>query len=296
MYVYANGCSFTYGSELHDDPQTRICTNNSYRWEHSWPGALTRLLGVSGAGAYNDATPSGSNDRITRTTVQFVLRNWQAADLPAEQLLVVIGWSHPARREFFVDGAFRQVVPHHGYDIRALDRLARVYRQVAWDDTESRWRFATQALTLASFLRDLGIRFVFFDAIEPNRLPDELADDPAVPGLLGGDSWIRGSDDLSMARVLRADPSNWTGQHPSETGHAAWAALLAQRLGTDLPAGPPASTLKAAGLPQLGGTRAVQRHDVKEGNLTGMRPLIQHAAPLRRRIASAVQRDPFLYP
>jgi Family of unknown function (DUF6071) len=303
MYLYANGCSMTYGSELHDDPVTKMCTNSSYRWERSWPGELGRLLGA--AGVCNEAVPSSSNDRVARTTVEFVTRRWLAAGLPASQLLVVIGWSHPARREFFVDGAFRQVVPHHGYDLPGLDRLTRVYRRVACDDTEAQSRFATQSLTLAGFLANLGVRFTFFDAVVPNELPAALSGEPVTRDLLGPGRYLRpAGPDSSMAGVLRGDQRNWTGQHPSEAGHAVWADLLAEHLGTGqtgtLPDGPDRDALEAAGLPRLGGTGPLRRHDVKEADRTGMRPGLRPVArclvPLRRRAATAVRRDPFLYP
>ena len=45
MYLYANGCSMTYGSELHDDPATQVCTDHEYRWRYSWPGRLRGLPG-----------------------------------------------------------------------------------------------------------------------------------------------------------------------------------------------------------------------------------------------------------
>jgi Family of unknown function (DUF6071) len=297
MYIYANGCSMTYGSELHDDPVTRMCTNSSYRWERSWPGALGLLL--KAPGIYNDGIPSGSNDRIVRTAVEFVTRRWLAAGLPASQLLVVIGWSHPGRREFFVEDAFRQVVPHHAYDIPALDRLTLAYRNAAWHETESRWRFAIQSITLAGFLRDRGVRYLFFDAIVQNELPAELNDDATASALLGPRNFVRFGDSApSMATMLHSDTRYWTGQHPSEEGHAACAARLAEWLDQDaLPGGPSPEELRAAGLPRLGGTGAVRRHDVKESDQrTGMRPLASLTAPLRRRVAEALHRDPFLYP
>ncbi|MGW7574936.1 DUF6071 family protein [Streptomyces sp. NPDC054765] len=127
----------TYGSELADDPATGVCRDHEYRWRYSWPGQLHALLDADGT--YNDALPSGSNDRIVRTSIDFVAR-WLKEGLPPRALLVAVGWTHPARREFHVTGEYRQVVPHHAYDIRALDRLVSAYRKTAVcaDEAEQR--------------------------------------------------------------------------------------------------------------------------------------------------------------
>ncbi|GAA1972801.1 DUF6071 family protein [Kitasatospora viridis] len=289
MYLYANGCSMTYGSELRDDPVTKTCSDNSYRWKHSWPGSLAQLTDAQGA--FNDAWPSGSNDRVVRTTVQFVLEHWLGRGLPADGLLVVIGWSHPARREFFVDGAFRQVVPHHGYDIPRLDALVRQYRATAWHEEESRWRFAVQALTLRSFLRDHGIRYLFFDALCTNTPPDGLEHG----GQLADHYLGFGRPGAAMAELLDGDPANWSGRHPSEAGHARWAQRIHDALGPLDGARAEPAALAAAGLPELGGNATVARHDVKDGDRTGMRtPGALRAAGMRVR--HALRKDPFLYP
>src|SRR5580658_8310376 len=114
LYLYSNGCSMTYGSELHDDAISRICSNDTYRWRYAWPNRLGEMIGATGV--YNDGVPSGSNDRILRTTVEFV-STWLGKGLPPSALIVIIGWSQPRRREFYVDGDFRQILPSHGYRI-----------------------------------------------------------------------------------------------------------------------------------------------------------------------------------
>lgn len=100
--LYANGCSMTYGYELIDDPQTHDCLDDAYRKAHAWPGRLAVRVGA--AKVVNDSIPGGSNDRILRTTIQW-LTDFLAAggDAARRSLLVVIGWSDPIRRRVETD-------------------------------------------------------------------------------------------------------------------------------------------------------------------------------------------------
>jgi hypothetical protein len=52
------------------------------------------------------------------------------------------------RREFHVNGRWRQVIPYHDQADPDLQELVLAYRKHAWNDYESAARFATQVLTL----------------------------------------------------------------------------------------------------------------------------------------------------
>ena len=294
VYLYANGCSFAYGSELCDDRMTKVCVDSLYRWENSWPSILARLIGASGV--YNDAMPSGSNERIVRTTVGFVVDRWLASGLPPSELLVVIGWTEMSRREFFVDKDFHQVVPRHNYRLQSLNRLVNVYRHVGMDDEDDRQRFRVHALGLGSLLEVRKIQYLFFDALSDNssvlcNLPNGVQ--------LFSDSRYLWADRRGkfMAQHLEEDRDNWTGRHPSELGHQRWANLIRQSIPRSDTNGPSRSDLRRARLPLIGGTGAQIRYDIKDSDqrksvrLTGVR---DHIVSWWSRIRD--QDDRYLYP
>lgn len=228
MILYANGCSMTYGSELFDDPVTRLCLDNDLRQRAAWPGQLGALLGCDEV--YNDAVPSGSNDRIVRRTIEWVLHRL-ANGTEAADLLVVIGWSSPMRREFVIDGEWRQLIPYHDYRDPGLNALNRIYREVAWDDAESAERFALQIVALQTVLGDrLGIDYLFFDALSASEeLVAAERGAPATVATIDGTHYRRFREpSADMGTYLRAQFPDSSRTHPSLEGHAAWAAMLAR--------------------------------------------------------------------
>ncbi|MFI2207360.1 DUF6071 family protein [Streptomyces sp. NPDC020192] len=292
MYLYANGCSMTYGSELHDDPRTKVCDNDHYRWAHSWPSRLAEL--VESVGVYNDAVPSGSNDRIVRTTIEFLAR-WQRAGLPAGALMVVIGWSHPARREFYVEDGYRQILPGHYYDLRGLDRLVAAYRKSAVSPIEQSWRLASQVSSLAAVLRSLGTPFVFFNAITATPLPQQLAGSFAEE-VFAPEHFLGAQDAAeTMAGFLHGKDGAWRGQHPNESGHATWAQRMYDSLSFEAPDAVTLDAVVLAGFPALGGTVVTRRHDRKGRERIGRS--VRTSFGLRRRRAPATDAsDRFIYP
>ncbi|OON82750.1 hypothetical protein B1H18_01545 [Streptomyces tsukubensis] len=203
-----------------DDPGLR-----EYREAHAWPGRLAAVLDAEET--INDAVISGSNDRILRTTIRWLTEHRR--DRPDDGLLVVIGWSGAMRREFYVDGGYHQLIPYQRHPHPDVDRLGRLYRDLAWHESESGDRLATQALSLQAFLRTHRVPYLFFDAIESSF------DSLGRAGLAGSGClddidlarWYRfGEPDGSMADVLRASGTAWNGRHPARDGHELWAHKL----------------------------------------------------------------------
>ena len=230
--LYANGCSMTYGYELIDHPETHVCLDHIYRETYAWPGRLAARLNCNHV--VNDSTPGGSNDRILRTTIRWVTQYLASeGELGRQSLLVVIGWSDPMRREFYIDGAWKQVIPYHDYpEHPALNRFNAIYRTVAWNDHESACRFATQVLALQTFLQYHGVRFLFFDALKSCQETFSAARiDVTHVGAVDTRTYLNFTDcGGSMASILSTATPNWKGRHPAEDGHDYWAELLADHL------------------------------------------------------------------
>ncbi|WP_458083416.1 DUF6071 family protein [Streptomyces malaysiensis] len=231
MLLYANGCSMTYGAELVDDADPDP-VRQRYREDHSWPARLGEFLDADRV--VNDAVISGSNDRIVRTTIDWLAEHREDAE--KGHLLIVIGWSGAMRREFYVDGEFRQVIPYQPHQHPDLQRLTDVYREVAWNDQECGARLITQVLSLQSFLCLYRVPYLFFDAIESSfdTLGRAGLADSGSAKMVDRSRFYRfGDADGSMADVLRASGTEWKGRHPAEDGHETWAHKLAAHVASE---------------------------------------------------------------
>ena len=298
--LYANGCSMTYGSDLADD-QHGQCVSHPRRFRLAWPGQLAPLVGARRV--YNNGYPSSSNDRIVRTTLRWIA-DWLNAGNDASDLLVVIGWSSPMRREFRIGGVWRQIVPHHDYSDIEADILARVYRELAWDTVESCVRFASQVLLMQAYLERLGIEYLFFDALETLTSARASCADEVQPYLSRVDrsrymGFLQPDGDFAaMGPILER-------RHPTAQEHAEWARRLAQFMHPDASA--PEMTDDDL---QLEGTLDAPMFDVKRGRSdkpgAAAHPTVDptHAAKpsrvsalgrIRSMIRAARDRDPFIY-
>ncbi|MFE6685213.1 DUF6071 family protein [Streptomyces sp. NPDC057743] len=218
----------TYGAELVDDldPDPE---RQRYREQNAWPGRLGEFLDADRV--VNDAVISGSNDRILRTTIDWLAGHREAAE--QGQLLVVIGWSGAMRREFYVDGAFHQVIPYQPQRHPDVQQLTDLYRKFAWHEHECATRLLTQILSLQAFLQQYRIPYLFFDAIEgsfDSLGRGGLAESPGVELVDRSRFYRFGDADGSMAAVLRASGTGWNGRHPAEDGHETWAHKLAAQV------------------------------------------------------------------
>ena len=221
--LIVNGCSMTYGLELVDDKNATE-QDHIYRQKTAWPGQLKDLFGFTSV--LNFAVNSGSYDRILRTTIYEVSRLCANSDY---DIFVIIGWSGPARREFYIDGEWMQVVPYHDHQNTKLNQLNRVYREVAWNDKECAIRFLTEVVALQSFLEVNKVPYLFFDAISPAKEQIVHSGNMGAPYIAQINA-VRymNLDDINgcMADILRKEVPVWNGRHPSPEGHKYWASVL----------------------------------------------------------------------
>ena len=102
------GCSFTYGSELHD-PEVESefhWANTRYRERHCWLGQLAARAG----GTWDNwGQPSGSN-----YSTQFEFARWfERSYSPDEPVVVAVAWTAPYRMSWWDDARDRYV--HDGF-------------------------------------------------------------------------------------------------------------------------------------------------------------------------------------
>ena len=108
LILLANGCSMTYGSELSENHHERMAS--------CWVGQLAQKSAA--CRAVNLGYPGGSNDRILRTTIEWISKHY-LTKIKDRMLFVCIGWSSPMRREFYIDDQWRQLIPYHDYQDKA---------------------------------------------------------------------------------------------------------------------------------------------------------------------------------
>ncbi len=89
-YLYANGCSFVYGDELSNP--------NDSEWleKKRWSRIFSDKYGVE---EINESKNGSSNNRIYRTTKEWILNN----ESKLKDTFVVVGWSQAIRTERFND-------------------------------------------------------------------------------------------------------------------------------------------------------------------------------------------------
>ena len=89
MKLYTNGCSFTYGTgEVHDENGVRLPASKEtwpYYSELPWDEII------------NDSISGGSNDRIVRTTMEWLDKNKDSIN----DTTFIIQWTMPFRKEYY---------------------------------------------------------------------------------------------------------------------------------------------------------------------------------------------------
>ena len=197
--LYVNGCSWTAGDELDCDPNfneilkdRKLKLSNKMKWqivdendnyvapptdiynEINWGAHLKNKLNIP---VYiNNSLGGGSNDRIVRTTVDYVM---SYPEDKRDELLIVIGWTGSDRKEVFFNRSktwerfnptfkFTQTYENNKkltkFDIQNLDLCYENYVYYFNDYQESNSRYFQQIYLLSNLLDNLKIKYLFFDA------------------------------------------------------------------------------------------------------------------------------------
>lgn len=257
MFLYANGCSFTWGDELaniiapekftneqrsrwkkilenrpprHDDywaGSVVMSDNEEYRLKYSWPGQLAELLNCDGFD--NDAFPGGSNERMLRTTIDWVLLNKNRYP----DLFVAIGWTYHSRFELWNEQykCYKQFNPNFE-STTDMDKDEKMFIELYWrysyNDYERISNFLYCVTTLQTFLKYHKINFLFFNAIQDlhglngfdlsifDHLLNEIDRDHYF--LLENGTFNTWDEGKKYSRGPRF--------HPLKEGHAEWAKVL----------------------------------------------------------------------
>lgn len=205
--LYVNGCSWTSGVELEEDPKfkayiknlgwNRQDDSNNLNWNliddnntvvssvelhydlFNWAGHLKNKLNIPTL--VNHSIGAASNHRILRTTCEYIRK------VPKEQyenLLVIIGWTASERNEIYVqndhEGAWQRFnstqrfsetydnnVKIDQYKLNQLDKLQDLYTVHVNSDYSNIFEYFQATYLLSNLLEHLGIKYFFFNALPP---------------------------------------------------------------------------------------------------------------------------------
>ncbi len=190
--ILCDGCSWTGGHDIDPKLEKQGITfvnhpdNDSYRLPRLWPYKLGKLLNVE---VINSGVAGSSNDGIVRRTLREVKN--LLSEHRAKDIYVVIGWTSPERKDFFYrnddTGAWDTLYPvqneYHHPD-KDVKKFWEIYIQKYWNEEEYLERYTQQVILLHLFLKEHGIKHLFFDAFyettkddNPNILNSVNVDD-----------------------------------------------------------------------------------------------------------------------
>jgi hypothetical protein len=247
--LFANGCSWTAGNGIPEDenfPKTSDDFSNlTLARSYTWPEYLGKKLNVNKT--YNYAEGGGSNARIVRTTVDFLLK------VPKEQyknLIVVLGWTTADRNEIYLDsghipGWFRFNARQKfsdNYDatliggniVKEIDQYQKIFLTHIYNHRVCINTYFHQKFMMSNMLENLGIKYLFVNSL-PLNFVDGLPDDfdfyhsnlakISKPAILAHESFSVFCDEnkLKLSSCY----------HPMIDAHKKWADFLHNKL-TDL--------------------------------------------------------------
>lgn len=274
--LYVNGCSWTLGNELDQDPEfdtfidelglykedptdyynwnlldknthKQVAVNNEFFNEFNWGKKFANLFGIKNY--INNAAGGGSNDRIVRTTLEYV-NNLSTKE--RSEVLIIIGWTNADRKEKFVKGnwhrwnstqSFSDTVDRLVFKdeshISALEKLQQQEIIYATEEYASITNYFQNVFLLANTLENLGISYFFFNALPPwwtgGHLKTSIDVEQEFTKYI---EWhetnehILGINDSMYSFMHENNFQMAKYFHPLVPGHAAWATHLVQVLET----------------------------------------------------------------
>ena len=238
--LYVNGCSWTDGDGLDKE----IGRGPDWRGRN-WASQLAKLLNVP---VINEGMGGGSNARIVRLVCDFV-RNLPRED--RRSTLIVIGWTVTNRDEIYIEETnnwypfnsnheFRgrsyfkpRVDPHKVEDIERIRKQMVAHANTLYADTV---RYLNQIFLIKNLLENLGIPFLFFQAL-PWIYPEEQISANETEGNLLKSKFaeLECEHVMSLSKTFNEfiQVNNYPMSdcyHPLTDGHKAWADKLFEEL------------------------------------------------------------------
>jgi hypothetical protein len=230
--LYANGCSFTYGTGLADKSK-------------AWPFELAERLGLDRTETVTEAQRGVSNQYIVRNTITTV------SDLLAEgkKPFCAVGMSAPSRREHFIEATNTLIhnVPAHEYHgnimldeqtNRDIDLFNTLYMKHFWSPVYDFHQYLIHILTWQNFFKNAGLEYIIFNSLNltPNLLEPtkftELCEQADMNNVLTQLDMTRVYEQQTFFTYMHDNELYFKTEgderymHPDEQAHADWADIL----------------------------------------------------------------------
>jgi len=267
--LVVNGCSWTAGNELEQDPEfdklisvnglSKLDANDPMNWTLvdvdgnpvasydslynmlNWAGYLKDKLGAEEL--VNLSTGGGSNTRILRTTIDYVM---SLTPEQCSETMIVIGWTVSERDEIHAGGAWQRWNATQPFamtvdrllmtDDALIEKISKIqedYILYINSDYASVKRYFQQTYLLANLLENLGIKYFFFNALPAWWRAGNLAFNVDVhkefPEHLvwhENQQNILSNNDNMHKFINDHDFPQGIYMHPLSQGHLAWAEYL----------------------------------------------------------------------
>lgn len=230
--LYANGCSFTYGTGLADKSK-------------AWPFELAERLELDRNETVTEAQRGVSNQYIVRNTITTV------SDLLAEgkKPFCAVGLTAPSRREHFIESTNTLIhnVPAHEYHgnimldeqtNRDIDLFNTLYMKHFWSPVYDFHQYLIHMLTLQNFFKNAGLDYVIFNSLNltPNLLEatkfTELCEQADMGNVIKQLDMTRMYEQQTFFTYMHDNELYFKTEgderymHPDEQAHADWADIL----------------------------------------------------------------------
>jgi hypothetical protein len=187
--LLTNGDSWTFGSEImapeflaepgekgygmgfrfKKNKSDTSLENDYYRIPRIWPSVLAAKLGYE---SVNLAWPARSNDSIYESTMAWLMKHYIVPNRPTHNLLVIIGWSSPERKNVIIDDngcTYMQTIwpamKETSYYINdAIKKYFKMHVTHLWSEVEYISRFVEQNYNLKTFCDLHKINYRCFNA------------------------------------------------------------------------------------------------------------------------------------
>ena len=142
--------------------------NDYYRLTKVWPHKLGESLDLD---VENIAVAGSSNDGILRRTMNRVPKLLETYS--RNDILYIIGFSSPERKDFYCEGGWDTLYPveikNWNEAVTDQEKFAALYARYYWTPQEYVTRYLTTVMSLDSYLTNLGIDHIFFNAFYENE-------------------------------------------------------------------------------------------------------------------------------
>lgn len=170
------GDSWTFGSEIRNpilpehikDWDTH---NNPYRIPRIWP---TLIASQNDWNVTNISYPAASNDRIVRTFESWIHENYISQNKDTKDLMVIIGWTSPERKDFFYTDPMKKGMPNWttiwpnqvGFDYvqPGMNDFFKLYVTFLSDQREAFNRYVHQVTSVENLCKVYNIEYLMFQA------------------------------------------------------------------------------------------------------------------------------------